>query len=261
MGIYAVTGGSSGIGASIVNLLRKDGHEVINIDINNGDICADLSTEEGRNIAIDGIFERCPDGLDGIVCNAGVTGNFGDYELVISLNYFGTVILANGVFELLKKKRGNVVVTTSYTISYDNIRMDIVDLLNNVGDEQRIRNIVKDLDTKNQSVGQTVYAATKYALARWVRRISASWGANGVRVNAVAPGNVRTALIEKLNDSSRSAFNALPIPIKYGQENLMSPDEIAESMKFLLSDSSRGVNGVILFTDGGIDALLNSEKV
>ncbi len=260
MGVYAVTGGSSGIGAAVVELLRKDGHEVINIDLKNGDICANLATPEGRQAAIDGLFERCPDGLDGIVCNAGVSGSCGNYELVISLNYFGTVKLARGVYELLKK-RGSLVVTVSNTISQGTGRMDIVDLLNNVGDEQRIRSIVKNLDTSNQSVGQSMYMATKYALARWVRRISASWAANGVRVNAVAPGNVKTAMTDSLNDAARYAVSALPIPVRYGTDELMDPSEIAEAMKFLLSDAARGINGVILFTDGGTDALLNSEKV
>ena len=160
MGVYAVTGGSSGIGAAVVELLRKDGHEVINIDLKNGDICANLATVEGRQAAIDGLYERCPDGLDGIVCNAGVSGSCGNYELVISLNYFGTVKLARGVYELLKKKHGSVVVTVSNTISQGTGRMDIVDLLNNVGDEQRIRSIVSTLDTANQTVGQLMYMAT-----------------------------------------------------------------------------------------------------
>lgn len=261
MSIYAVTGGSSGIGAAAVELLKKDGHEVINIDLKGGDICANLATPEGRQAAIDALYEKCPDGLDGIICNAGVSGNCGNYELVISLNYFGTVRIARGVYDLLKKKRGSVVVTVSNTISQGTGRMDIVDLLNNVGDEQRICNIVKPLDTTNQTVGQSMYMATKYALARWVRRISSSWAANGVRVNAVAPGNVRTPMTDSLSDKAKFAVSALPIPTRYGSDALMDPTEIAESMKFLLSDAARGVNGVILFTDGGTDALLNSEKV
>ena len=53
MGEYAVTGGSSGIGAAVVELLKKDGNEVINIDLKNGDICANLATVEGRQAAID----------------------------------------------------------------------------------------------------------------------------------------------------------------------------------------------------------------
>ena len=248
-------------GGVISGVYKAGTHEVINIDLKNGDICANLATVEGRQAAIDGLYERCPKGLDGIVCNAGVSGSCGNYELVISLNYFGTVKLARGVYELLKKKHGSVVVTVSNTISQGTGRMDIVDLLNNVGDEQRIRSIVSTLDTANQTVGQSMYMATKYALARWVRRISASWAANGVRVNAVAPGNVRTAMTDSLSDAAKYAVSALPIPVRYGSDALMDPSEIAESMKFLLSDAARGVNGIILFTDGGTDALLNSEKV
>ena len=241
MSVYAVTGGSSGIGAAAVELLRKDGHTVINIDLKGGDICANLATPEGRQAAIDGLYEKCPDGLDGIICNAGVSGNCGNYELVISLNYFGTVRLARGVYDLLKKKHGSVVVTVSNTISQGTGRMDIVDLLNNIGDEQRICNIVSTFDTSNQTVGQSMYMATKYALARWVRRISSSWAANGVRVNAVAPGNVRTAMTDSLSDAAKFAVSALPIPTRYGSDALMDPAEIAESMKFLLSDSARGI--------------------
>ena len=57
MGVYAVTGGSSGIGSAVVELLKKDGHDVINIDLKNGDICANLATPEGRQAAIDGLYE------------------------------------------------------------------------------------------------------------------------------------------------------------------------------------------------------------
>ena len=261
MGTYVVTGGSSGIGAAAVELLKSDGHEVINVDLRNGDICANLATQEGRDTTIKAIVEKCPDGIDGIICNAGVSGNCGNLELVISLNYFGTVKLARGLFDLLQKKNGSVVVTVSNTISKGTGRMDIVDLLNNVGDEQRICNIVKTMDATNQTVGQSIYMATKYALARWVRRISTAWAARGVRVNAVAPGNVRTAMTDSLSDAAKFAVSALPIPVRYGSDALMDPEEIAESMRFLLSNRARGINGIILFTDGGTDALLNSEKV
>jgi enoyl-[acyl-carrier-protein] reductase (NADH) len=59
----------------------------------------------------------------------------------------------------------------------------------------------------------------------------------------------------------KTALNALPIPTKYGKETLMEPDEIASAINFLISKEARGVNGIIMFVDGGTDALLNSEKV
>ena len=60
--------------------------------------------------------------------------------------------------------------------------------------KKRVLSLVSQMDNSNLSVGNSLYVSTKYALARWVRRMSASWAANGVRINAVAPGNVSTAM-------------------------------------------------------------------
>ncbi len=209
MGVYAITGGSSGIGAKTVELFRKKGHEVINIDLRNGDIEANLATPEGRQKAIDELRQRYPEGMDGLVCCAGVSGACGNLELIISLNFFGTIALVKGVYDLLKKKGGTCVVTSSNTISQGAARMDIADLLNNNNDdEQRILNVVSQLDATNLSVGNSIYVATKY-----------------------------------------------------GTETLMDSEEIASVIVFLSSNDARGVNGNVMFVDGGTDALLNTEKV
>lgn len=262
MGVYAITGGSSGIGAKTVERLKKKGHTVINIDLRRCDIEANLATPEGRQGAIDELHRLCPEGLDGLICCAGVSGACGNLGLIISLNFFGTIAMVKGVYDLLEKKGGNCVVTSSNTISQGAARMDIADLLNNNNDnEQRILNLVSKLDGTNLSVGNSIYVATKYAVARWMRRHSASYAANGVRINAVAPGNVNTAMTATMSTSAKTALNALPIPTKYGKETLMDPDEIASVIVFLVSDEARGVNGNIMFVDGGTDALLNTEKV
>lgn len=262
MGTYAVTGGSSGIGAKTVQLLREKGHEVLNIDLKNGDIEADLSTPEGRQKTIDELHLRHPEGLDGLICNAGVSGACGNLKLILSLNFFGTIALIKGNYDLLLKKHGTCVVTSSNTISQGAARMDIADLLNNNNEnEQLILDLVSEMDNSNLSVGNSIYVASKYALARWVRRHSASYAANGVRINAVAPGNVNTAMTATMSTSAKMALNALPIPTKYGQETLMEPEEIASAIVFLASEEARGINGIILFVDGGTDALLNTEKV
>ena len=174
MGVYAITGASSGIGAKTKELLLQKGHEVINIDLKDGDICVNLATPEGRQAAVDKLHELHPEGLDGMICNAGVSGACGNLELIISLNYFGTVAIAKGVYDLLKKKHGSCVVTVSNTISQGAGRKDIVDLLNNIGDEKRVLSLVSSMDSTNLSVGNSLYVSTKYALARWVRRVSAT---------------------------------------------------------------------------------------
>ncbi len=259
MGIYAVTGGSSGIGAKTVEFLKQQGHTVYNIDLNNGDITANLATDDGRQHVMDELHRISPDGLDGLVCCAGVSNSCGNLKLIISLNYFGAVRLAEGVFDLLEKRRGACVVVVSNTISQGAARMDVVNLLNNQMDEPRVLALMEKLD--NQKDAHAMYVATKYALARWMRRVSADWAAHGVRINAIAPGNVETAMTAKLSLYERVAVLALPIPTMYGEDKLMDPADIANSIVFLVSPQAGGVNGIILFCDGGTDALLNTEKV
>ncbi len=259
MGIYAVTGGSSGIGAKTVEYLRSQGHLVYNIDLNNGDLCANLSSAEGRTQVIEQLHNLCEHGSDGMICCAGVNNSCGNLKLILSLNYFGAVTLAEGLFDLLEMRRGACVVVCSNTISQGAARMDVVNLLNNQADETRALALMDALDVKKDA--HSMYVASKYALARWMRRVSADWAARGVRINAIAPGNVETAMTARMNEYERKAVMALPIPTLYGQNKLMDPADIAGSITFLVSQQAHGLNGIILFCDGGTDALLNSEKV
>lgn len=262
MGVYAITGGSGGIGLRVISQLEKQGHETINIDWKTGDIQADLSIPEGRQKVIDELHELHPEGLDGLILCAGVPGSCHDLRLILSLNFFGTISIIKGAYDLLEKKGGSCVATVSNAISQGDLRMDLADILNNNNeDELRILDLVSNLDENDLLTGNRLYVASKYALARWVRRHSASYAANGVRINAVAPGNVNTSMTATMSVDEKTALNALPIPTKYGKETLMEPDEIASAINFLISKEARGVNGIIMFVDGGTDALLNSEKV
>ena len=67
MGIYVITGGSSGIGAKTVEILKSKGHDVVNIDLNGGDINANLATKEGRKHALTELHEKYPDGIDAMI--------------------------------------------------------------------------------------------------------------------------------------------------------------------------------------------------
>lgn len=153
MGVYVVTGGSGGIGGKTVEILRSQGHEVVNVDLKDSDICANLATKEGRDEVIHTIHAQYPDGIDGLCCNAGVSGACGNLKLMISLNYFGATNLAHGLFDLLKKKGGSCVVTSSNTISQGAARMDLVDMLNysqtKPVNEERILNIIEKFDVSS----------------------------------------------------------------------------------------------------------------
>lgn len=262
MGIYAITGGSKGIGEQTVSILRRQGHEVINVDIAGGDICVNLGTKEGRAAAIRLLHMRCPEGLDGYISNAGIAGldRFKPSD-VLSINYFGAVAVMEGVHDLLKMKKGNCAVTASGSIAYTERGKYFVDrLLTDCGDEERICRFV---NTWNQEVvGNDMYVSTKMALVRWVRRVAPSWAAGGVNVNAVAPGAVATTIMEgTLPKTLVEHGYYVPMPTLYGQDKIMDPREIAEALAFLALPGSKGISGAVLFCDSGTEAILRTEKM
>ncbi|MBS6559916.1 MAG: SDR family oxidoreductase [Clostridiales bacterium] len=256
MGIYVITGGTTGIGAQVRKMLVEEGHEVFNLDFKGGDYLVDLSKPEGRKGAIEAVFEKYPDGIDGLICNAGVGPVFPP-TAIFSLNFFASTQMAEGLRPLLKKKGGCCVVTSSNSITNHTVREDWVDMLTNVNDEERVLEIAKEIP---DNLRPHAYSSSKHALARWVRRVSPSWATDGLRINAVAPGNTTTPMTKGMTEAQMDAALLIPIPTRYGRKEFLDAEEIANGIVFLASKKASGINGAILFIDGGIDALLRSER-
>lgn len=256
MGIYVITGGTTGIGAQVRKMLVEEGHEVFNLDFKGGDYLVDLSKPEGRKGAIEAVFEKYPDGIDGLICNAGVGPVFPPIA-IFSLNFFASTQMAEGLRPLLKKKGGCCVVTSSNSITNHTVREDWVDMLTNVNDEERVLEIAKEIP---DNLRPHAYSSSKHALARWVRRVSPSWATDGLRINAVAPGNTTTPMTKGMTEAQMDAALLIPIPTRYGRKEFLDAEEIANGIVFLASKKASGINGAILFIDGGIDALLRSER-
>ena len=260
MGIYVVTGGTKGIGEQLINILRAKEHDVINVDIDGGDINADLGTAEGRASVIAEVRRRCPDGLDGLVCNHGIAGlpRFKP-SYILAVNYFGAVEVAEGLYDLLKMKRGNCVVTVSGSIAHLKRGKYFVDeLLNNCGDEKRIGRLVDAFPVQENAV-VTMYVSSKIALANWVRRVSSSWAARGVNVNAVGPGAVDTTIMHGFKKYDEYAYY-YPMPGLYGKGGFMNPADVAPALAFLVLPESKGISGEILFCDAGATAIIDPDR-
>lgn len=256
MGNYVITGGSTGIGAATRLLLQDDGHDVFNIDFRGGDFQVDLSKPEGVASAIQAVQERFPDGIDGLISNAGV-GPTAAPEMIFALNFYAGIELAEGLRPLLIKKRGSCVMTASNSITNSTVRPDWVELLTNLRNKERGMELARMIP---QEQAASCYSSSKFALARWVRRISPAWAVDGLRINAVAPGNTTTPMTQGLTEAQRDAALLIPIPTRYGTKEFLDAEEIANAIVFLSSRKASGINGVILFVDGGIDALMRSER-
>jgi NAD(P)-dependent dehydrogenase (short-subunit alcohol dehydrogenase family) len=97
---------------------------------------------------------------------------------------------------------------------------------------------------------RVAYGTSKAALMHLTKQQALELGAMGIRVNAVAPGPVETAMAKQVHTASIRADYHDAIPLnRYGEER-----EIAEAVFFLCSDAASYVNGQTLAVDGGFDA-------
>lgn len=257
MKTIAITGAASGIGAALRKRLEGDGHRVVGVDIQQADIVADLSTPDGRQTAIAGIRAACDGVLDGFVPCAGLSGLPNrPGSLVVSLNYFGTVELLEGLRESLARADAPAAVAISSnsttTVPAGMVSTALVEACL-AGDEAAARPI-------GDEVGSLAsYPATKTAVAHWVRRHapSDSWIGQGITLNAVAPGMIETAMIAegRADPIVGPRLDAFPVPIgRSGQ-----PEEIAALLAYLLGPEARFFVGSVIFCDGGTDAQARSD--
>jgi len=101
--------------------------------------------------------------------------------------------------------------------------------------------------------GRNAYCAAKAGVLGMTRALATEWARQGIRVNAVAPGYVATALVASLAD--KGAINATAIHQRTPLGRMAEPSEIAETIFFLASPAASYVTGATLAVDGGWSAL------
>lgn len=254
MGTVAVTGSAGGIGGAIRARIEQAGHRVIGVDVRDAEVIADLSSADGRTEAVAHVGEQVDGALDGLVVAAGIGGSTpAPSSAVARINYFGAAHLLDGLRDRLVDGELRAAVAISSN-SITLVPLEDSTLVERclADDEDGAATAAEMLD------GETVYAASKLALARKVRRLAVAW-APELRVNAVAPGPVLTALTEAAlqHPVTGDLIKALPIPIERWSEK----EEIAEAVWFLLSRQASSTTGQILFVDGGTDALVRPDGI
>jgi glucose 1-dehydrogenase len=164
-------------------------------------------------------------GLDGLVSNAGVNRPgplvsypVEDWDRLFAVNTRATFLLAQAAHPTLKATGGAIA-------------------------------IVGSMSGSNAHAGLGAYAPTKAAVIMLMRVLAQEFGRDGIRVNSVSPGMVRTGMTEAVYaDPAIAAARDELVPLG----RVARPDDIADVIAFLLSPQARYVNGHDLIVDGGV---------
>jgi len=235
--VAVVTGGTRGIGLATAQALAQAGATVV-VTGRDGDRAAAVAKELGPAAAsypldvtdfdaVGTVFRTIAADhghVDAVVANAGVLEDallgMIRAELVdrmVATNLSGTLATVQAAARvMMRQKSGSIVVLASI-----------------VGEAG--------------SAGQTAYAASKAAVATIARSAAKELGPRGIRVNAVAPGLIRTAMIAHLPEElvqTRIANTSL--------RRLGEADDVARAIRFLVSDDAAFITGQVLGVDGGL---------
>lgn len=252
MGTAVITGSASGIGRAVRERLEAQGDRVIGIDLRDAEIEVDLATREGRQTAVAEARKQSGDAIDRLVLAAGLGGQVPDGVRVLTVNYFGTVDPLDGLRDAMEGRPGAAAVAVSSNSSQFGVDPEdaiVLALLDH--DETRATSLI------GAENGATGYRLSKHAVARAVRRRAGAWGAAGVRLNAIVPGQTDTPLYRAVCDDPAMGRFVDQIPIPLGRP--AAAEEIAGVVAFMLSDAAAYVHGSIVWADGGTDAAIRPD--
>jgi NAD(P)-dependent dehydrogenase (short-subunit alcohol dehydrogenase family) len=247
-----VTGSASGIGAATKQYLESRKYKVIGVDRHSADVIVDLASTQGREDLIAQVLRLAPSGIDAVVANAGV--NLPDV-LTLQVNFFGGVATLEGLRPLLRRQSPRAVLVASRVVLQPVVD-DIVEACL-AGDEELA---VRLGDALPAELKARLYASSKLAAARWLRRVAGSdaWAAAGIPLNAVAPGSVDTPMIGHRNsDELARTLRERPMPLG----GLAKPHEVAAVISWLLEPDNTKVTGQMIFVDGGGETLMRREDI
>lgn len=238
----AITGAASGIGRATAEMAARQGAHVIALDrdIDALNAMQDAFMQQGWPLTLVTADLGNPDRvktalardmqgiehLDLLVNSAGIvsrglveTTSLDEWKRVFDINLSGALLCMQEMLPRLMKGRGKAVVN------------------------------VASLAAKRVSyTGGVAYTAAKAGMLGLTRHAAFEWSSYGIRVNAVCPGPVWTALTQRHVSEAEHDKVAALVPL----QRWLSPDDVAQAILFLGSDAATMITGTTLDVDGGL---------
>ena len=228
-----VTGGTRGIGAGVARSLASAGWSVVAASVSRAEINA-FEPQDGIQAQILDVTDQASvdvviknlNRLDALVNCAGILSRGKEYEIdvfakVLDINLTGTMRCCLAAHPLLAKNSGVIVNTASMLSTFGGPLVP-------------------------------AYSASKGGVAQLTKALAGKWAEDGIRVNAIAPGWIKTEMTQGLRDDpDRTAGIMSRTPMKrWGK-----PEEVGALVRWLVSEEAGFVTGAIYPVDGGYLAM------
>lgn len=238
--VAIVTGGSRGIGRSIVEHLAAEGADVTLLFLQSSAAADEVvagGRRRGERIAAERVDVRDPDACKAAV--ARIRKRCGPVDLLVN----NSGVVRDALLGMMGHDSLRTVLDTNVGGVFNVTRAVVAEMISRRSG--KIIN-VSSVAAEKGGRGQTSYAASKGAINAMTRALAVELAPRGITVNAVAPGVIETEMSADIRERAPDQVKSRILLRRFGQ-----PDEVAAAVVFLASRYADYITGEVLHVDGG----------